>query len=331
MLSVEDLTVRYGDATALDSVDIEMPAGATLAVMGESGSGKSTLLRAIAGLVKPASGAIYWNGENIVNRPAHQRGFGLMFQDYALFPHLSVAENVSFGLRMTGVSSEEQARATTHHLQLVGLSGYHERHVDELSGGEQQRVALARTLAADPQLVLLDEPLGALDRSRRDQLLADMQQIFTDSGVGAIYVTHDHHEAFAVADQIAVLHEGRLVRSGPPNGVWADPRHATVATLLGFPVARIAVRGGVGELGSATFAINLPDGAHQVALGHGAITINTAGDLDVKVVARRFEGGTTIGIIEAAGQELAAQAPPAVQLGKARASIDPEQFRLLES
>jgi len=329
MLRVHDLTVRYGTTAALAAVTIDMEQGSTVAVMGESGSGKSTLLRAIAGLVTPSTGSIQWNGTDLAATPAHQRRFGLMFQDYALFPHLSVGENVAFGLRMAGVATGERTRITDRHLSLVGLSGYGHRPVDELSGGEQQRVALARTLASDPQLVLLDEPLGALDRSRRDQLMADMQRIFADSGVGAIYVTHDHHEAFAVADQIAVLHNGELVRQGRPDLVWNEPGHEAVATLLGFPIASIAVHDGIGSLGAVSFPLELSNGQHTVALSPAALKIDAEGDLDVDVVARRFEGGVTVAVIETAGQQLTALAPHGVRLGATRATVDSSLIRLL--
>ncbi len=329
MLSVRDLTVHYGADPALESVSIEVTPNSTLAVMGESGSGKSTLLRAIAGLVSPTSGAIVWHGTDLAATPAYQRNFGLMFQDYALFPHLTVGENVAFGLRMAGVVAEERAEVATRYLDLVGLTGYSNRAVDELSGGEQQRVALARTLAAGPQLVLLDEPLGALDRSRRDQLLADMQRIFSASGITAVYVTHDHHEAFAVADHIAVLHEGKLIRHGVPEVIWADPQHTAVATLLGFPIATVEVQDGIGRLGAAAFPLALPNGTHPVAMGPGAITIDAAGDLPVTVVARRFEGGVTVAVIQAAGQELTAHAPHGVRLGRTGASVDPQLIRRL--
>lgn len=330
MLEVRDLSVRFGDTTALDDVSLEVAGGTTLAVMGESGSGKSTLLRAIAGLVQPVTGSISWNGTDLADTPAHLRRFGLMFQDYALFPHLSVAENVGFGLRMAGVGAAERVAVTASHLELVGLAGYDTRPVDELSGGERQRVALARTLAADPQLILLDEPLGALDRSRRDQLLADMQRIFSDRGVAAIYVTHDHHEAFAVADEIAVLHEGRLVRRGSPELLWSDPGHPVVATLLGFPVASLVVQDGVGRLADATFEVDLADGSHQVAVLPGALRIDQAGNVDVRVTARRFEGGETVAVVEVDSQELLATGPHGVALGRARAVVDPGLLRLLD-
>lgn len=330
MLTIENLTVRFGAVTAVDAVTLEVAQGTTLAVMGESGSGKSTLLRSIAGLNAPESGIIAWNGVDLAATPAHQRKFGLMFQDYALFPHLTVEQNVAFGLRMARVDASPRTRAVERHLDLVGLHGYGARPVDQLSGGEQQRVALARTLAADPQLVLLDEPLGALDRSRRDQLLTDMQRIFAESGVGAVYVTHDHHEAFAVADEIAVLHAGRLVRRGRPDEVWADPAHSAAATLLGFPIASIQVEDGSGRLGGATFRLDSADGRQRVAVGPGAITIDQTGNLEVTVLARRFEGGSTVAVVDVAGQELIADAPHGIELGPAQASIDASLLRRLD-
>ena len=201
--------------------------------MGPSGSGKTTLLRVVAGLEAPDRGRVSWNGEDVTRLPPHRRGFGLMFQDFALFPHRTVAENVGFGLRMEHRSPREVRTRVDEVLALVGLEGYGGRAIEGLSGGEQQRVALARTLAPSPRLVMLDEPVGSLDRELRDRLVVEMRSIFTSLGVTALYVTHDREEAFAIADGVAVMDAGRIVRTGPPQELWEDPGTEFVARLLG--------------------------------------------------------------------------------------------------
>ena len=233
MLEIRHLTVRYGAKTALDDVTLSSPAGTVTAVVGPSGCGKSTLLRAVAGLVRPTGGEVLWAGRTLRGVPAHERGFGLMFQDYALFPHRSVAENVAFGLRMRGDAPDAVEERVSELLASVGLTDFGPRRVTQLSGGEQQRVALARTLAPRPSLVMLDEPLGALDRARRDQLMVDMGRVFDDEGTTALYVTHDQDEAFAMASRVVILRAGRVEQVGTPQELWERPRSAFVAELLG--------------------------------------------------------------------------------------------------
>ena len=328
MLQCRSVGVSYGATCALDSVDLEAAGGEIVAVMGESGSGKSTLLRAVAGLVEPQVGSVLWKGADVTGVPTYQRRFGLMFQDYALFPHLDVGENVAFGLRMRGESFASQRQTVERMLDLVGLAGYRDRPVDELSGGEQQRVALARTLAPEPDLVLLDEPLGALDRARRDQLLSDMQRIFGELGVTALYVTHDHHEAFAIADRVTVLHAGRKVADGTPAQLWRRPGHVAVATLLGFPVLYgISVTDGLGSVAGVAVEFDLPDGIHDIAVPPDAITLDPEGAFEVTVHARRFEDGKTSAVFELGGVEITAPAPAGIPLGPTRVNIDTAKLR----
>lgn len=218
MLSLCDVTVAYGGRPALRDVSLDLGAGEILAVLGPSGSGKSTLLRAIAGL-EPATGEIAWAGRSLTGVPTHKRGFALMFQDGQLFGHLSVAANVGYALRLRHVGRAERRRRTAELLALVGLQGYGKRLPATLSGGERQRVALARALAVEPRLLLLDEPLSALDASLRGRLAADLRRILTTAGTTALLVTHDQDEAFTVADRIALVHEGRVVREGPKEQI----------------------------------------------------------------------------------------------------------------
>lgn len=231
MLSVEQLDVVIDAQPILEDVTLSVSDGEVVGVLGPSGSGKSTLLRAIAGLVEPASGDIRWDGASITQVPPHKRDFGLMFQGYALFPHMTVAENVRFGLRMTG--HENIDREAGEALSWVGLDGFGPRDVDSLSGGEQQRVALARTLAPRPRLVMLDEPLGALDRNLRQKLVLDTREVLEERNVTGLVVTHDREEAVAMSDRLALMRGGTIVQTGRLDEILANPADEWVAGFLG--------------------------------------------------------------------------------------------------
>ncbi len=259
MLALERMTVRYGDFLALDAVDLEIGDREIVCVLGPSGSGKSTLLRTVAGLIPEAHGRVTFDGVDVTATPPHRRGFGLMFQDHALFQHRDVLGNVAFGLRMQRVPRAEadaRARAT---LALVGLQGFEHRRVGDLSGGEQQRVALARALAPAPKLLMLDEPLGALDRALRDRLVVELRELFVHLGLAILFVTHDHDEAFSLADRVVVMHEGRVEQVGPPGEVWRRPANAFVAEFLGWNVTEAL---GTGRVAVRPEALRLgPDGS----------------------------------------------------------------------
>jgi ABC-type Fe3+/spermidine/putrescine transport system ATPase subunit len=233
MLGVESIDVRFGEKLVLRGVTLTVGKGESVAVLGPSGSGKSTLLRAVAGLVPVESGSITWDGEAITTVPTHLRGFGLMFQGYALFPHLDVFGNVGFGLRMANVLDEEIERRVRAALELVGLDGFDHRSIADLSGGEKQRVALARTLAPEPRMIMLDEPLGALDRALRERLMVDTRRILSDRGVTALVVTHDRDEAEALSDRIALMREGSIVQTGNLADILAHPVDKWVSSFLG--------------------------------------------------------------------------------------------------
>jgi len=232
MLELIDIHKSYEALPLLRGISFTVATGETVCLLGPSGSGKSTLLRIIAGLETCEKGQVCWEGEDLAAVPPHRRGFGLVFQDYALFPHLTVRENVTFGLRMQKMPVAQIDLRTTEILEMVDLTGFEDRRVTDLSGGEQQRVALARALAPNPRLLMFDEPLGALDRNLRDQLLNDLRRILHESGVPAIYVTHDQEEAFTLADRLLLLHDGCIVRSGTPEQVWGDPGTLWVAKFL---------------------------------------------------------------------------------------------------
>ena len=234
MLEVRNLFKSYNGNPLLKSISFTVAAGETICLLGASGSGKSTLLRIIAGLEPPDSGLILFDGPDLASTPPHLRDFGLVFQDYALFPHLNVNENVAFGLKMRRIGPTEISERVVAALELVSLSGFGRRKVTDLSGGEQQRVALARALAIRPRLLMFDEPLGALDRTLREGLLNELRAILHQTGIPALYVTHDQEEAFAIADRILILHQGEIIRDGRPAEVWADPQSASVAEFLGL-------------------------------------------------------------------------------------------------
>jgi ABC-type Fe3+/spermidine/putrescine transport system ATPase subunit len=233
MLEVHHISKSYGGKPILNDISFRVDTGETVCLLGASGSGKSTLLRIIAGLEHPDSGSVSFNGQDLTSTPAHLRDFGLVFQDYALFPHLNVRDNVAFGLRMRRLPEDELAERVAHSLELVNLGGFGERQVIDLSGGEQQRVALARALAIRPRLLMFDEPLGALDRTLREDLLDELRSILHHTSVPAIYVTHDQEEASVIADRLMLLHNGTIVREGTPAEVWENPASAFVAEFLG--------------------------------------------------------------------------------------------------
>ncbi|MBI4762341.1 MAG: ABC transporter ATP-binding protein [Chloroflexota bacterium] len=234
MLELRHIHKTYEGSPLLTDISFNVDTGETICLLGASGSGKSTLLRMIAGLEEPDSGNILFNGMDLAATPPHLRDFGLVFQDYALFPHLNVNDNVAFGLRMRRLPPAEIRERVAEALELVSLSEFGQRRVTDLSGGEQQRVALARALAIRPRLLMFDEPLGALDKKLKDGLLEELRAILHRTQIPAIYVTHDQEEAFTIADRILILHDGQIVREGTPAEVWAYPQSAYVAGFLGL-------------------------------------------------------------------------------------------------
>jgi thiamine transport system ATP-binding protein len=234
LLTIDNLSIAYDGQVVVRDVTLELPEGQVLAVLGPSGCGKSTLLRAIAGLEPLQSGRILLDGHDLSATPTHKRGFALMFQDGQLFEHQSVARNIGYALRIRRRPRAETARRVKELLELVNLTGYADRAPSTLSGGERQRVALARALAVSPRLLLLDEPLSALDASLREHLGGELREIMGRAGTTALMVTHDHEEAFAVADRMALMRAGRLVQTGELAEVWQHPVDAEAARFLGY-------------------------------------------------------------------------------------------------
>ncbi len=246
MLEVRNIVKAYEGKPLLRGISFSVAQGETICLLGASGSGKSTLLRMIAGLEFPESGQILFNQIDFAQTPPHLRDFGLVFQDYGLFPHLNIFDNVAFGLKMKilesnsslfGISRQQavglQSRVAEM-LELVNLTGFENRKVTDLSGGEQQRVALARALAPSPRLLMFDEPLGALDKSLKEDLLNQIRAILHKTKIPAIYVTHDQDEAFTIADRILFLHDGEIIRDGTPDEVWNSPNSVHAARMLGM-------------------------------------------------------------------------------------------------
>ncbi|MGW2785744.1 ABC transporter ATP-binding protein [Streptomyces populi] len=294
LLSLEGATVRFGERTVLDAVDLDVAEHETVCVLGPSGSGKSTLLRAVAGLQPLDAGRVVLDGRDQAAVPAHKRGVGLMFQDHQLFPQRDVGGNVAFGLRMHGTSKDGQAARVGELLDLVGLPGARDRAVASLSGGEQQRVALARALAPRPRLLMLDEPLGQLDRSLRERLVVELRHLFGELGTTVLAVTHDQGEAFALADRVVVMRDGRIAQSGTPLEVWQRPADAFVARFLGFDNV-------VGATVSGTAAdtpwgeVPVPEGTAQgprtlLVRPAGVRLVAAADGLRCTVAARTFRG-----------------------------------------
>lgn len=234
MLSLRSLTRAFDGQPVLQGISLEVPNHEIICLLGPSGCGKTTALRIIVGLEIADSGEVWWDGERIDTIPVHERGFGLMFQDFALFPHLNVRDNIRFGMRMRHLPPDEQDQRLRDVLELVGLQGFERRDVSALSGGEKQRVALARSLAPNPQLLLLDEPLGSLDAALRERLVMELRSIIKRAGLTAIYVTHDQREAFAIADRIAVMNAGRIEQIDSPAALYQAPKTAFVARFLGL-------------------------------------------------------------------------------------------------
>ncbi|MCV7367034.1 sulfate ABC transporter ATP-binding protein [Mycolicibacterium duvalii] len=233
MITVRGANKRYGDFAALDDVDFEVPAGSLTALLGPSGSGKSTLLRAIAGLDQPDTGTITINGRDVTNVPPQKRGIGFVFQHYAAFKHLTVRENVAFGLKIRKRPKAEITEKVDNLLEVVGLAGFQTRYPNQLSGGQRQRMALARALAVSPEVLLLDEPFGALDAKVREDLRAWLRRLHDEVHVTTVLVTHDQQEALDVADRIAVLNKGRIEQVGAPGDVYDTPANAFVMSFLG--------------------------------------------------------------------------------------------------
>ncbi|MCX5171804.1 ABC transporter ATP-binding protein [Streptomyces antibioticus] len=294
LLSLQGATVRFGGRAVLDAVGLDVAEHETVCVLGPSGSGKSTLLRAVAGLQPLDSGRVLLDGRDQSGVPAHKRELGLMFQDHQLFPQRDVGANVAFGPRMHGVPKGQRQAVVGELLELVGLPGASRRAVASLSGGEQQRVALARALAPRPRLLMLDEPLGQLDRSLRERLVVELRELFGRLGTTVLAVTHDQGEAFALADRVVVMRDGRIAQSGTPLEVWQRPADEFVARFLGFDnvvTATVADEVAVTPWGKVAVPAGSPQGPRTLLVRPAGVLLTDAEDgLRCTVLARTFKG-----------------------------------------
>jgi putative spermidine/putrescine transport system ATP-binding protein len=233
-IGLQEVTRAFGEQTALDSLDLTLRAGEFVCLLGPSGCGKSTALNCLAGLLPLTAGSIWMDGERIDGLPPERRGFGMVFQNYALFPHLTVRRNVEFGLRMRRVAKEESVRRADKALELVQLSDHAGKYPGQLSGGQQQRVAIARAIVLEPPLVLMDEPLSNLDAKLRIEMRSEIRRLHQELGLTTVYVTHDQEEALSMADRLVVLRQGKVEQIGSPEEVYTKPASAYVAGFMGY-------------------------------------------------------------------------------------------------
>ena len=288
-----DVTKAYGSHQALAGIDLTIAPGEFIALLGPSGCGKTTALRALSGLERVDGGRILIDGKDVVEVPTNKRDIGMVFQSYSLFPHLTALENVEFGLRMRGVARTERRLRAAETLKLVGLSTHGERYAHQLSGGQQQRIALARALVTRPRVLLLDEPLSALDAKVRVQLRDEIRRIQTELGITTVFVTHDQEEALAVADRVAVMREGRIEQIGTPEQLYVTPATPFVADFVGLSnQIPTVLTAGVVTIGSTTLATlgdPLPDGPVVALVRPEDIAFATKG-LPATVVSSSFLG-----------------------------------------
>ncbi len=333
MLQVEGVAVRFGSLAALDGLSLTVHNGQVVALLGPSGSGKTTLLRAVAGLQALDEGRILWDGEDLEGVPPHRRGFGMVFQDFALFPHLDVGRNVEFGLRMQGMAPDERRRRAAEALARVELAGLERRPVATLSGGQAQRVALARALAPGPRMLLLDEPLGSLDRSLRERLTGELRMLLARLRVTALYVTHDQEEAFGLADRVVVVDEGRALQIGTPEEVWRSPAGEKLARFLGLRnllPATVAGTLAVTPVGTIPVPAGTLPGSARLVVRPAAFRLDAAGSVAGEVASRVFRGSDYAVEVAVGGLIIDALLPSAPAVGEPiRLAVDPEGVSLL--
>lgn len=328
-LQLIDIHKSYDQTQAIAGVSFEVHPGEIVALLGPSGCGKSTILSIIAGLEPPDLGRVLWMDRDLTGIPPHRRNFGLMFQDLALFPHMDVYANIAFGLRMAELESRQIEQHVAEVLDLVGLTDFAKRDVNTLSGGEQQRVALARSLAPSPRLLMLDEPLGSLDRNLRERLVMDLNHILRKTSQTAIYVTHDQEEAFSLADRIVVLNSGRIEQTGTPLEIYRRPASVFVARFLGLSnllPGEIYNRDGKTFVSTSIGEYPIhphPDGKATILLRPDAVDLqgHSRGELEGVLVNCSFRGNTCHAVVEAGGVELVFDLPYSARLPEAGTPI----------
>jgi putative spermidine/putrescine transport system ATP-binding protein len=310
-----DLSKHYGEVVAVAGIDLEIEPGEFFTLLGPSGSGKTTTLRMIAGFEDPSGGTIELAGENVSRVPPYERAVNTVFQDYALFPHMSVGENVAYGLRIAGVAKEERAKRRDEALEMVRLPGYGDRRPGELSGGQRQRVALARAIVNRPRVLLLDEPLGALDLKLREQMQVELKAIQGEVGITFVYVTHDQDEALTMSDRIAVFNQGRIEQVSPPVELYERPASEFVAGFVGVSNllerdgSRFTIRPEKVQLVDPAAAPNglrtergrIADVAYAGMVTRYTVTLDAGGELQV---IRQNVEGTSVDAASEQGREV---------------------------
>jgi iron(III) transport system ATP-binding protein len=328
---LEGVTKRFGTTSAVEDLDLAVGAGEFVSLLGPSGCGKTTTLRLIAGFETPTRGRVLVQGQDVTNRAPHQRHIGMVFQNYALFPHLNVVDNVAFGLREQRVPKADIESRVRRALERVDLQGLGERRVQQLSGGQQQRVALARALAPEPRLVLLDEPLSNLDAALREKTRRELRALLKDVGITAVFVTHDQEEAFALSDRIALLDRGRLQQFGAPEELYGAPENAFVASFVGRGTE---LRARVLKLEGAHATVELAAGARwvvrpigasaQLAVGQAvrviarpeALALQPGDAVDPVITERRFAGGFVVYTVRLGEQDILVHGSDGAQIGE---------------
>ena len=316
-LVLNNVTKQFGAFTAVDNVHLSVPHGTFVCLLGPSGCGKTTLLRMIAGLEDPTNGTILLDGADITDVPTHKRNLGMVFQSLALFPHLSVGENIAYSLRIRGASREEQKKRVDELLTLIHLSGYGDRPVSKLSGGQRQRVAIARALALSPKIFLLDEPLSALDAKLREAMQVELRQLQQKLGITTIVVTHDQREAMTMADTVVVMNGGHIRQAASPIEIYRKPADTFVADFIGSTnliETQVDSSGAATIFGHRVQGIVLPAGAQKATISVRPedvhLTAPGNGAIDGTVTFVRDLGGTIETFVEAGGQQIIAVSTP---------------------
>ncbi|OLP58875.1 ABC transporter permease [Xaviernesmea oryzae] len=308
MLDIQNITKDYGPSRALHPVSVSVDKGEFITILGPSGCGKSTLLRILMGISRPSSGEIHLAGKRIDPLPPEARDIAMVFQSYALFPHMSVEKNLGFGLRMKRVDKAEQKRRIAHALEICNLTALSARMPRQLSGGQQQRVALARAIVMQPSLMLFDEPLSNLDAKLRDSLRAELVDLHRKVGATSLYVTHDQAEAMAMSDRILVMNGGRVVESGSPVDLYRRPKHAFTAGFLGLtnlvPVRAHGLQAALPWDGDPVLLTEERNGIARMALRPEAIRLEKAHHSPAEVTSTTFLGSNVLHLVKVAGMEL---------------------------
>lgn len=318
LIELENVAKSWGDATALHAVNLRIEPGSFCVLLGPSGCGKSTTLRMIAGLDTPSSGSVRIDGRDVTHLPPAQRGIAMVFQNYALFPHLSVADNIQFGLQVRKVAKAEREQRLEQTAELLGLTALLERRPGQLSGGQQQRVALGRALVAQARVCLMDEPLSNLDAQLRQEMRAELRELQQRLGLTVVYVTHDQAEAMSMADQVVLLHQGRVEQCATPRALYAQPATTFAARFIGTPAMNL-VQLQDGAIAGSSVRLPAPTGAAWLGLRPEAVALSGEARVPAQVVGLEYLGADVVLRCQVGSEQITVRAPgqQAVQAGQA--------------